>query len=69
MSMTSPEAAKVMQSIGDAVERKLKPGTGFCVFVFCDNADGPRMEYVSNCERKDVLKSMHEALEILNEDN
>lgn len=49
-----------MQEIARTVQAILPPGTGFIVMAFDFDTTQGAMEYVSNAQRKDVIKAMGE---------
>jgi hypothetical protein len=55
------EAKNMMQEIAKNIESKLPEGMGFCLLAF-DFGDKPlrRLNYVSNAEREDIVKTMKE---------
>ena len=62
------ETANVMQQIAGALDDVLNGSkrpkqNGFVVLVFpLDGPDGARTNYVSNCERKDIIVAMKEVI-------
>lgn len=66
--MSSTESANVMRAIAGVVDEALngaerpKPN-GFVVLVFPnDGAEGSRTNYVSNCDRKEILVALKEVV-------
>lgn len=52
-----------MQDIGHAVDERIPEGFGFFVMVFpLNEPNGGRANYLSSCNRKDVIKCMKEFL-------
>lgn len=52
-----------MQEIANSVKAQLPEGFGFVVFVFpfgTSEEDEPRMNYVSNARREDVIATLRE---------
>jgi hypothetical protein len=52
-----------MQTLGRMVKILLPDKWGFVVLAFPLNTDEGRMNYVSNAERKDVVRAMYEFIE------
>lgn len=60
--MTEPELAKVMNNAATAVVRELPPKSLFVLLAF----DDPKVaQYISNCQRADVIKALREAADRL----
>ena len=55
-----------LQAIAKQVDHQLPFGWGFIVLAFPFGSDG-RMNYVSNAERADVVRSMYEFIEATKE--
>lgn len=61
--MTEPELRKLMNNVADVVKYQLPKGTLFCVLAFDNSApsgNGGITQYVSNCERADMIKALRE---------
>jgi hypothetical protein len=51
-----------MQRLGNLIDKELPYGWGFVMLAFPFGKDG-RMNYVSNAEREDVVRSMYEFID------
>lgn len=60
------QVVKDLQTIARTVDRQLPYGWGFVVLAFPFGAGG-RMNYISNAERADVVRSMYEFIEATKE--
>jgi len=61
IDMTEPELRTLMATIAEHVKAILPPGSLFTVLVF-EPGGGPGVsQYVSNCDRSDMVKALREA--------
>ncbi|MNL60263.1 hypothetical protein D3C87_1840610 [compost metagenome] len=57
--------AEQMRKLGNVIKNNLPTGLGFCVMTFeTGNTDTPS-NYLSNCEREDMIKHLKETAERL----
>jgi hypothetical protein len=62
MSEDLSETKETMKLVGDVIKMILPEGYGFVFMIFETNVEG-RMNYMSNCQRPDVIKMMKEFIE------
>jgi hypothetical protein len=62
--MTTEEEARakeIMRGVGEGLS-EMFPKMGFCLMIFEFNTEG-QMNYISNADRRDVVKAMEEFIE------
>jgi hypothetical protein len=64
--MTEPELRDLMNRVARAVDSTLKEATGQRSMFVCVVFNDPKMaQYVSNCQRSDIIKAMRETADRL----
>ena len=54
------KAREKLKQIGNAIGGLLPEGYGFVLMVFETNTSEGRLDYISDCQREDVIKAMKE---------
>jgi hypothetical protein len=63
MSEPTNDVRERMQETARMVAATLPPFTGFIIFAFDVETDKGRMEYISNCDRRDCVEALKEWIE------